>query len=99
MASDLGKVRLTIDEVMVLKRCRKDGAAPHDLDEEEDDGTVHRRLQAMGLLDHRVGEAPGGGIADFWSTNANGEWALRLGWREWFGGSPAPLVTSGEAVP
>ena len=89
MADDFGKVRLTCDEVMVLYRCRKDGAPPHDLDEDEDDGANHRRLQAMGLLDHRVGPAPdGSGPADFWSTNEAGEWALRLGWREWFGGEP-----------
>lgn len=73
MADCFLPVNLSAEEEAILRACRKDGKPPHELT----DASVHERLQALGLLDHRVGPAPDGdGIADFWSTNGNGEWAL-----------------------
>lgn len=75
MAEALFAVRLAPVEIGVLRSCRKDGAPPTEIK----DPSVHRRLEAWGLMDRRVGPAPDGeGFADFWSTNANGEWALSV---------------------
>lgn len=66
-------VNLSSDEIAVLRACRKDGASPHEIH----DADTHRRLEILHLLDRRIGPCPDGeGEAEFWSTNANGEWAL-----------------------
>lgn len=75
MGDSFAPVNLSPDELAVLRACRKDGKPPREIG----DAAVHRKLEALGLMDHRVGPAPdGSGPADFWSTNGNGEWALSI---------------------
>lgn len=70
----MNAVALSPAEIEILRACRKDGAPPHEIHVAD----THRRLEAAGLLDRRVGKTDDGDEAEFWSTNANGEWALRV---------------------
>ncbi len=62
-------VDLTPEEIAVLERALLDGKPPHEID----DGTVHEKLVALGLMYRR--RTPEG---DYFGTNENGQWALRV---------------------
>lgn len=61
-------------DLAVLEQCLPDGKPPHEITND----AIHWKLEKLGLMNHRFGEAPDGGGADFWSTNENGMWALRV---------------------
>lgn len=66
-------VPLTEEDVAVLLACRDDGEPPVEIH----DATIHRRLEAQGLLSRRSGPSPDGdGEAEFWRTTEFGVWAL-----------------------
>lgn len=73
----MSAVDLSPEELAILESCLPDGAPPREIKSAKQ---LHRKLEALGLMNRRVGPMPNGrGTADFWSTNENGAWALRVG--------------------
>lgn len=62
-------VVLTPEEIAVLERALPDGKPPHEID----DATVQEKLVSLGLMYRR--RTPEG---DYFGTNDNGQWALRV---------------------
>lgn len=62
-------VDLTPEEIAVLERALPDGKPPHEIN----DATVQEKLFALGLMYRR--RTPEG---DYFGTNENGQWALRV---------------------